>query len=246
MTTPNAIGFQIEAEVIPKEFIRGQTLEFVMELPPTVPADYFEKTVIDESSIECWVTFPGTEFQVPDADVNTAFAILNAGPTVDFADDHGGIENGAEAGYKLMTLSSESAQYSPEQADAVLALALKYNEVGAPNAVPDIVVDDPITFVVANTITSTVVTSQLRQVQNQGDAGFIADFTLSWDNPTTLRFKAEDTENWPLGLAEFDVKFVRTVTQGEKLTDVPEYTVLSTKKIRSSAVQFTIKDGITQ
>ena len=127
-------------EVVPKTFIRGQTLEFVMLLPPEVPANFFGPIPINPL--------------VPD------------GP-----------------------------------------------------AYPE-----------------TVVTSQLRRLENAGEDGLIAQLQVSWEPGTSytkLRFKYETTNTWPLGPAEFDVTFVRTIG------------VATTKKYRSQPIAITIKDGIT-
>jgi hypothetical protein len=83
--------------------------------------------------------------------------------------------------------------------------------------------------------TNTTVAAELRQVENAGAQGFIASLTVSWEDiaSTKLRFKAENTDNWPLGPAEFDVVFVMTKDQ------------VFYRKFRSQAVRFTIVDGVT-
>lgn len=87
--------------------------------------------------------------------------------------------------------------------------------------------------------TTTELTSELRQVENAGKDGLIAPLEVSWEPGTftKIRFHCSDTNDWPLGPAEFDVKFTRTVTQG---TGTPTVQVF-----RSQPVQFIIKDGVT-
>lgn len=147
--TTNTLSVEVQPEV-PKSFIRGQTMEFIMDLPCDVPAKYFHNTVIE-----------------------------NPGPTQ------------------------------------------------------------------VTTSTTTAVTSELRQVQNAGASGKIATLDVRWEDLieyTKLHFEADNTDNWPLGPAEFDVVFVRTVT----VTDASTGQVTSkTKKFRSNPVRITITDGVT-
>lgn len=133
----NTLSLEVQPE-LPKTFVRGQTLDFVMDLPCDVPANYFNSTV-------------GT--------VQTV----------------------------------------------------------------------------------TTVSSELRQVQNAGLNGKIATLTVSWEDLieySKLRFYADPTGSWPLGPAEFDVVFVRTVTD----TSTGQ---VKTKTYRSSPIKITIADGVT-
>lgn len=43
----NTLNVATQPEEVPKTFIRGQTLDFIMELPDTIPADFFVKTTMD-------------------------------------------------------------------------------------------------------------------------------------------------------------------------------------------------------
>lgn len=40
------LDFSTDPEALPRSFVRGQTFEFVMELPETIPADWFGDTDI--------------------------------------------------------------------------------------------------------------------------------------------------------------------------------------------------------
>lgn len=133
----DTLGLDIQTK-IPKVFIRGQTLEFLMELPYDIPADYFNN----------------------------------------------------------MT-------------------------------------EDPATS------TSTTLASELRQVQNAGTSGLIAPLTVTWETGTKLRFHADNTGNWPLGPAEFDVVFVRTTI------DLDSGQPTAVRWFRSLPVRITIADGVT-
>lgn len=121
----------------PKEFIRGQTLEFLMELPPEVPAGFFKAVNVD-----------------------------------------------------------------------------------------------------------TTLLCHLRKAEDASEDGLISELLVQFTDPpacTELRFTLPpdtDTSTWPLGLAEFDVRFTRN--------DSSQIGVITvTKVFRSLPVQFKIVDGIT-
>ncbi len=53
-------------------------------------------------------------------------------------------------------------------------------------------------------------TVQLRRFQNDTPKGFIADLTFAWLDQAearAFRITGNNTDNWPLGLAELDVLF---------------------------------------
>lgn len=77
--------------------------------------------------------------------------------------------------------------------------------------------------------------SQLRQLDNTGPAGLIADLVVTWED-AIKRIKlvfsfAGDTSDWPLGPAVFDVLFTKDSDQTKK---------------RSLPVQIKIVHGVTQ
>lgn len=75
---------------------------------------------------------------------------------------------------------------------------------------------------------------QLRRLDNPGPSGFIADIGVSWlDSPqcTRIKFFAEDTDEWALGPAVFDV-----------LLTAPDLS----QRIRTEPVEFTIVPGVTR
>lgn len=89
---------------------------------------------------------------------------------------------------------------------------------------------------------STEVSCQLRKRENAAVGGLIAPLVVTWEPDSDykkLRFKAENTENWSLGPAEFDVVLVRsngvnTYTKTQALvTGTPE-TVLSSGCLATS------------
>jgi hypothetical protein len=83
---------------------------------------------------------------------------------------------------------------------------------------------------------TTTLACQLRSLENAGTDGLIDALIVTFEpntNHTKLRFKAENTEDWPIGPAEFDVLFTRTVA-------------LVVKKVRSQAVKIMILDGVTK
>lgn len=93
-----------------------------------------------------------------------------------------------------------------------------------------------------NDETNTILTSHLRRIKNIGAGGLIAALTVTWESESSyrkVRVHADNTENWPLGPAEFDIVFVRT-------TNDPDTGLPVTRKIRSEPVQFTILDGVTR
>ena len=141
----NILGVSIEQTGIPKEFIRGQTMEFIMELPPEVPANFFRGYVAAETPVE------------------------------------------------------------------------------------------------------TTLACQLRRLENASESGLIATLLVTWEDAagTKLRFKSladDDTNQWPLGPAELDVVFTRTV-QTEASTGIPGSTTVNI--YRSLPVRITIVDGVT-
>lgn len=82
----------------------------------------------------------------------------------------------------------------------------------------------------------TTVQSELRQIQNAGVMGFISVLEVNWEPDTDftkLRFRAEETDTWPLGPAEFDVLFHRFVN-GDLV-----------RRFRSVPMRILITDGVT-
>lgn len=75
-------------------------------------------------------------------------------------------------------------------------------------------------------------TAQLRKLHNPTEEGFIADLEVTWtdEKRIALQFRFDDTSEWPLGPAEFDV--VLTSPSGEKVRTLP--------------VRFTIVPGVTR
>lgn len=75
-------------------------------------------------------------------------------------------------------------------------------------------------------------TAQLRKLHNPTAEGFIADLEVTWtdERRIALRFRFDDTSEWPLGPVEFDV--VLTSPSGRKLRTLP--------------VRFTIVPGVTR
>lgn len=87
----------------------------------------------------------------------------------------------------------------------------------------------------------TTLKAELRQVENSGAGGFIANLNPVWEpntNYTKIRFLVSSTDAWPLGPAEFDVLFTRSVN-----TDPPNTTVVKT--FRSLPVRIEIQDKVT-
>lgn len=90
----------------------------------------------------------------------------------------------------------------------------------------------------------TTLESKLRQVNQAGAGGFIADLRPSWESGNVkIRFLAKtqdeddnwiiaDTSEWPLGPAEFDLLITRTKDG-------------TTKKYRSLPVKISIVDGVS-
>ncbi len=72
--------------------------------------------------------------------------------------------------------------------------------------------------------------SQLRREGILTSSGLIDDLTLTWLGDREFILKAEDTDAWPLGMAEFDVLF--SSRQG--------------RRIRTKTVRILIKAGPTQ
>lgn len=75
--------------------------------------------------------------------------------------------------------------------------------------------------------------SQLRRYQDRSPEGLIADLVCKWadeDKFKVITFYHNVTDNWPVGLAEFDV--VLTSPQGQK--------------VRTHPVVIYIQGGITQ
>lgn len=76
-------------------------------------------------------------------------------------------------------------------------------------------------------------TAQVRKYQNDGASGFIANLVFEWlpdSQHLGFRLTNEDTDNWPLGLAEMDVLF----------------TSPTGKKTQTQTVIFKIDRGITR
>jgi hypothetical protein len=72
--------------------------------------------------------------------------------------------------------------------------------------------------------------SQIREEGNLTTDGIMGDLELSWLGPRQFMLKTDDTDNWPLGMAEFDVLF----SSGEG------------RRIRTKTVRIMIKDGPTK
>ena len=136
---------------VPESIIQGQTLEFLMELPKTIPADWFN--------------------------------------------------NGSGV-------------------DGVL---------------------DPVNGATGQSGVFTTLASQLRRLQHEGGEGLICDLSPVWEpgsHSTKIRFQGGDTTNWPVGPAEFDVVFTRTVCAVGAEDVVKVY--------RSLPVRIEILGGVTQ
>lgn len=88
------------------------------------------------------------------------------------------------------------------------------------------------TYVVAGHFADHTVTAQLRRFEDDSAKGLLANLTFEWVDPVDARsftLTADDTAEWPLGLAEFDVMFEK-----------------DGRKVRTKTTQIRIKRGITQ
>lgn len=72
--------------------------------------------------------------------------------------------------------------------------------------------------------------SQIRAEGNLTSGGLIGDLELKWLGPRQFLLSSDDTDNWPLGMAEFDVLF--SSNQG--------------RRIRTKTLRINIKAGQTQ
>jgi hypothetical protein len=72
--------------------------------------------------------------------------------------------------------------------------------------------------------------SQIRREGNLTSEGLIDDLTLAWLGPREFILSSNDTDEWPLGIAEFDVLF--SSNQG--------------RRIRTKTLRVLIKAGPTQ
>lgn len=72
--------------------------------------------------------------------------------------------------------------------------------------------------------------SQIRREGNLTKEGLIGDLTFKWLGPREFVLSSNDTDNWPLGMAELDVLF--TSRQG--------------RRIRTKSLRLKIKAGPTR
>lgn len=72
--------------------------------------------------------------------------------------------------------------------------------------------------------------SQIRKEGNLTSSGLIDDLELTWLGDREFILKANDTDNWPLGMAEFDVLFSSNAG----------------RRIRTKTLRILIKAGPTQ
>jgi hypothetical protein len=73
----NTLGLDIQPE-LPKTFVRGQTLEFVMELPCDVPKDYFHSSVVGPPSVVTDTALKAELRRLENAAADALIADLNA------------------------------------------------------------------------------------------------------------------------------------------------------------------------
>lgn len=88
------------------------------------------------------------------------------------------------------------------------------------------------TYVAAGHFADWTATAQLRRFEDDSLKGLLADLDFEWVDPVDARsfvLSANDTADWPLGLAEFDVMFEK-----------------DGRKVRTKTTQIRIKRGITQ
>lgn len=71
--------------------------------------------------------------------------------------------------------------------------------------------------------------SQIRAEGNLTKEGIMGELTLKWLGPRQFVLSTDDTDKWPLGMAEFDVLF--SSRQG--------------RRIRTKTIRILIKDGPT-
>lgn len=71
--------------------------------------------------------------------------------------------------------------------------------------------------------------SQIRRAGQLTKAGMIGEFDFKWLGPREFSLTTDDTDRWPLGVAEFDVLF--TSTTG--------------RRIRTKTVQIKITAGVS-
>ena len=89
----------------------------------------------------------------------------------------------------------------------------------------------------------TTVTAQLRKAQDASESGLICELLVQWTSAQCIELHFQNasdqpTDEWPIGLAEFDVVFSKAVTpQGGGDPEITTY--------RSLPVQFKIVDGVT-
>jgi hypothetical protein len=72
--------------------------------------------------------------------------------------------------------------------------------------------------------------SQIRREGNLTKEGLIGDLTVKWIGPRQLVLSSDDTDKWPLGMAELDILF--TSNQG--------------RRIRTKTIRVKIKAGPTR
>lgn len=100
----------------------------------------------------------------------------------------------------------------------------------------------PIGFFKGNGI-ETALKAHLRKAEDASEDGLICELLVQWTTADCIELHFQNpadvpTDDWPLGLAEFDVVFTKSVTTPPEVT-----TVVTT--YRSLPVQFKIVDGIT-
>jgi hypothetical protein len=76
------------------------------------------------------------------------------------------------------------------------------------------------------------VVCQLRKLDHATADGFISDIDFRWidGEPNKFTLTQNDTDKWPLGMAELDVLFIHT----------------SGRKIRTKALVIKIRDGVSK
>lgn len=72
--------------------------------------------------------------------------------------------------------------------------------------------------------------SQIREEGNLTKEGILGELDLKWLGPRQFVLSSDDTDKWPLGMAEFDVLF--SSKQG--------------RRIRTKTLRILIKDGPTR
>jgi hypothetical protein len=87
-------------------------------------------------------------------------------------------------------------------------------------------------YVVAGHFADWTATAQVRRFEDDSARGLLADLVFEWIDPLqalSFTLTADETADWPLGLAEFDVMFEK-----------------DGRKVRTRTTQIRVKRGITQ